>query len=116
MSQSSRSSLRPLAPNSISGWELRWVLTVVLADRRGVVSVQELGRQLERDGFSLNGRPSQVISDALRLEVAKGRVERVARGRYRFVGMPKTTASRFRAGARRVTQLRAFATVRARRS
>lgn len=115
MSTDSRRLPEPLAPNAIRGWELRFVLVDMLAQWGGVLSVKEMAALLERDGYSLAGRPSQVISDALRLEIGKGRVRRVARGRYRFVGMPKATASRFYAGAHRVRALRAFAVERASR-
>src|SRR5690606_19404409 len=104
-----------IAPNAIRGWELRFVLTVMLAEVGGVVTIRQMEAQLVRDGYSLVGRPSRVISDALRLEIEKGRVRRVARGRYRFVGMSKTTESRFRNGARRVRAMRAFAVERAHR-
>lgn len=116
MSTDTRRLPEPLAPNAIRGWELRFVLIDMLAQWGGVLSVKEMAALLERDGYSLAGRPSQVISDALRLEIGKGRVRRVARGRYRFVGMPRSTAKRFHDGARRVAELRAFATERAFRS
>ena len=73
MSTDSRRLPEPLAPNAIRGWELRFVLVDMLAQWGGVLSVKEMAALLERDGYSLVGRPSQVISDALRL-VASGHV------------------------------------------
>lgn len=103
-----------VAPNAVVGWELRWLLTLMLMDHGDVMSIPEMVHQLEREGYSVPERASRVVSDALRLEIHKGRVRRVSRGRYSFVGMPKSTRSRFRARARAVRELRAFATVRRR--
>ena len=101
-----------IAPNAVVGWELRWLLTLMLLDHGGVLTIPQMVRRLEAEGLSVPDRASKVVSDALRLEIGKGRVRRVARGRYTFAGMPKATKSRFRTQARRVRELRAFATVR----
>lgn len=93
----------PTRPSlALRGWELRWMLTLMLCDSRREMAIPEMVGRLEGRGFAVAGRPSRTVSDALRLEIAKGRVRRVARGRYRFVGMPKSTKSRFRSSARRV--------------
>lgn len=102
----------PLAPNAVSGWELRWLLTLMLRDHGGPMTVEEMVRTLTARGFGFARRPSHAVSDSLRLEIGKGRVRRVARGTYVFVGMPSTTLSRFRRNARWITEMRAFATVR----
>lgn len=87
----------------IAGRELRWVLTIYLFDER-VMSIQALVAALARDGFTVLGRPSKVVSDALRWEIRRGRVVRLGRGRYGAGRMPKQTLSWRRA---RVRELRA---------
>jgi len=87
----------------IAGRELRWVLTVYLFEGR-TMSVQALVRALEDDGFAVLGRPSKVVSDALRWEIRRGRVVRLGRGRYAAGRMPKQTLSWRRA---RVRELKA---------
>lgn len=96
-------------PNGLRGWELRWLLTLMLCDTGRVMAIPEMVGRLERGGLVVAGRASQTVSDALRLEIAKGRVERVSRGRYRFVAMPKSTKSRFRSSARQAAERRAAA-------
>jgi len=68
-----------------------------------VCAVAELVTELERGGFVLAGRPSKEISDALRWEVARGRVVRVGRGRYRAAAIPGATRRRIRKVARQRT-------------
>ena len=92
----------------LSGMELRYALTTVLL-RAGVpLTVPELVRALERDGFTCWGRSSKAVSDALRWEIGRGRVVRVRRGLYVFGHMPKQTRSRI---SRRVADLRMAAGV-----
>lgn len=88
----------------LSGLDLRYALTTVLL-RAGVpLTVPELVRALERDGFTPWGRPSKAVSDALRWEIGRGRVVRVRRGVYAVGAMPKQTRSRI---TRRIAHLRA---------
>ncbi|HEX4903780.1 MAG TPA: hypothetical protein VFV42_13260 [Acidimicrobiales bacterium] len=87
----------------LHGITLRYVLTDVLVRSGGPLTVPELVRAVERDGFSVHGRPSKAVSDALRWEIGRGRVRRVARGVYAAGHMPKQTRSRIR---RRVADLR----------
>jgi hypothetical protein len=51
-------------------------------------------RPCRRGGFDVAGRPSKVVSDALRYEIAHGRVRRLKRGRYGPVSMPPSTEYR----------------------
>lgn len=74
------------------GRGLRMVLTDALR-RRPRTTVAELVMVLDGHGYSLGGRASKVISDALRWEVNAGRVERLSRGVYRF---RQATESRMR--------------------
>jgi hypothetical protein len=77
----------------VRGIELRYVLTMALAVC-GPLSVAELAVELDRQGFSVDGRTSKAISDALRWEVARGRVGRSGRGRYRSGYIPRSTEHR----------------------
>lgn len=95
----------PPARRVLVGRELRYVLTVYLFTG-GPMTVSRLVALLGEDGFGLRGRPSKVVSDALRWEIAWGRVVRIDRGRYGPGEMPASTARRIR---RRVRHLRAVA-------
>lgn len=77
----------------LRGIELRYVLTATVA-KEGVMSVEDLAYELARRGFSVNGRPSKVISDALRWEVGLGRVTQCGRGNYGPGAMPRSTESK----------------------
>jgi hypothetical protein len=66
---------RCIAPRCIAGLQLRYFLTLHLFDA-GESSIGDLVAAVERHGFSLDGRPSKVVSDALRWEVRRGRVVR----------------------------------------
>src|SRR3954454_16505862 len=83
--------------NAVAGLELRYLLTVLLIEAGRRVSLAELVRWVEGDGFTLAGRPSKTVSDALRWEIAKGRVLRCGRGIYVTGSMPRQTKSRIRA-------------------
>ena len=85
----------------ITGRELRWVLTDYLFGAR-VMSLRALVDALEADGFLVSGRPSKVVSDALRWEVRRGRVVRLGRGKYAAGSMPKQTLSWRRARVRAI--------------
>jgi hypothetical protein len=81
--------------------ELRHLLTWLI-HRDGTLTVRGMVTLLESDGFSTLGRPSKAISDALRWEVARGRVRRVGRGRYAAGRIPRTTADRIRRRVERI--------------
>ncbi len=70
--------------------------------RQGSLTVRQLASLLERGGFTTLGRPSKAISDALRWEVARGRVLRVGRGRYVAGHIPRTTLGRIRRRVQRI--------------
>ncbi|WP_052238687.1 hypothetical protein [Mycolicibacterium setense] len=96
----------------LRGTNLRYVLTAQLL-RNGAQSVADLVDALGDQGFTVRGRPSKAISDALRWEMAHGRVYRVRHGRYRPAEMPRSTEYRIR---ERVAALRAAAADRADRA
>jgi hypothetical protein len=78
------------------GVELRYLLTWYLVESGSVLSVGDLVRFLQADGLGVEGPANKVVSDALRWEIRKRRVVRVARGRYRCGVMPRQTKSRIR--------------------
>lgn len=92
----------------VRGRDLRYLLTNYLIER-GPLTTARLVELVAADGFEVDGRASKAIADALRWEVARGRVERVGRGCYRFGGTSRSTAWRIRA---RVATLRREATPR----
>ena len=86
----------------ITGRPLRCLLIDILASSVGPMSIAGLVDELERLSTPLAGRPSKVVSDALRWEIRNGRVARCGRGQYRFAGAPVTTLARIRRRARAV--------------
>lgn len=80
--------------NDLYGRELRYVLTNYIS--RGYRTVAELVNKLAEDGFTVWGRASKVVSDALRWEVRNGRVRRIRRGLYAIDSIPRTTLHRIR--------------------
>jgi len=89
----------------LNGIELRYVLTMHLA-QHGPATIAELIPALNHHGFTVRGRPSKTISDALRWEMEHGRVHRVGRGRYAPAYIPRSTEHRIH---QRVLALRAAA-------
>ena len=89
----------------LRGTELRYAL-VRLAELIGPASIPELLAGLQRWGFTVEGRPSKTVSDALRWERRRGRVSRWGRGMYNGGEMPRATEHRI---IRRVEVLRAEA-------
>jgi hypothetical protein len=87
-------------PRRIDAWHLRALLTLLVHDARGTVTVTELVRGVTAAGFVLAGRPGKVVSDTLRGPVARGWVRRVGRGRYAPGYLPKSSRSRHRARVR----------------
>ncbi|WP_346742442.1 hypothetical protein [Rhabdothermincola salaria] len=84
--------------SSITYWnvgslEFRYLLTWYI-HRVGQVRVPELVQFLQGRGVQIPGRPSKVVSDALRAEVRRGRVVRLGRGVYGPGHMPRSTAHR----------------------
>ena len=79
----------------LRGRALRFVLVNELARHR-TLTVAEMVTIVRRYRFDLGGRESKIISDALRWELARGRVVKVARGVYRYGKIPCSTARRIR--------------------
>ena len=89
----------------LRGIELRYALTLYLG-QHGPQTVPQLIDALTYQGFAFAGRPSKVISDALRWEVARGRVQLLRRGFYGPGSIPRSTEYRIH---QRVLALRARA-------
>ncbi len=79
----------------LRGIELRYVLTIALING-GVMTVADLALELDRRGFTVNGRASKTISDALRWEVQRDRVVRADHGAYGPGYLPRSTEHRIR--------------------
>lgn len=78
-------------------WAWWALLTLSIHAAGRPVTVAELVDVVTREGVEPGGRPSKVISDALRAEVAKGWVRRVGRGLYAPGRLPRSSKSRLRA-------------------
>ena len=87
--------------------ELRYVLTQYLL-QHGPTTVVDLIDALDYQGFDIPGRASKAVSDALRSDLANGRVRRLKRGLYGPGAMPRSTEYRIHT---RVLALRAEAAV-----
>ena len=77
----------------LRGYELRCVLTIHLF-QNGRATVADLVDMLDYYGFEVAGRASKTVSDALRYEIAHGRVRRSRRGQYGPASMPSATEYR----------------------
>jgi hypothetical protein len=77
----------------LHGYELRCVLTLHLF-QHGKATVADLIDMLDFHGFEVAGRASKTVSDALRYEIAHGRVRRSRRGQYGPASMPRATEYR----------------------
>jgi hypothetical protein len=66
----------------VAGEELRDIVVGLLQTLSRPVTVAELVRLVAAHGFRPSGRPSQSISNALRVEMRWSTVKRVARGTY----------------------------------
>ncbi len=86
----------------LRGTDLRYVLTRLL-ELSGPATIQQLIGGLAHWDFTVEGRPSKTVSDALRWEMGYGRVWRIGRGLYRAGEMPRGTDYRIR---KRVAALR----------
>jgi hypothetical protein len=73
--------------------DLRYALTLYLF-QHGPTTVADLIEALQFQGFDIPGRASKSVSDALRTDVANGRVLRLKRGRYGPGSMPRATEYR----------------------
>ncbi|CAM3927555.1 hypothetical protein [Smaragdicoccus niigatensis] len=64
------------------------------ARKRDFISIAEVIRAAEEQGFSFSGRPSKAVSDALRWETRRNRMRKLDRGEYRIGCIPPTSEKR----------------------
>jgi hypothetical protein len=86
-----------MEPPVLRGLELRSLLVLVLLDAGRPMTLAALTSAVERRGFAFGGRASKEAGDALRWEVARGRVVRTGRGVYAAGTVAKVTKHRMRA-------------------
>jgi hypothetical protein len=72
----------------------RYALLIALEPQDSIHQVSELVDHLQALGVDLGPLPSKSVSNLLRAERARGRVERVAWGKYRLGYLPRTTRHR----------------------
>lgn len=94
-----------ITKRAIYGVELRYVLTFYLS-QNGRSTIPDLIEALDHYNFAVADPASKTLSDALRWEMAHGRVYRLRRGVYGPGEMPRSTEHRIRP---RVLALRAEA-------
>jgi hypothetical protein len=95
------------------GRELRYRLSLTLLESRRTMTTSELVASLEAVDFPIRGRPSKTVADALRSEIARGRVTRLDRARYRSGHIPPRTIRWMRAEVIAATERRAAETAAA---
>jgi hypothetical protein len=71
-------------PTALTGASLRRRAEELLQVLEVPVSPAELVELLALEGIAVPGRPSQTLTNALRVSLARGDVERCGRGRYRW--------------------------------
>ena len=76
---------------------MRYAVAVALCEAQRTMTLDELADVLRRNGFSVRGEPRKAVSDALRWELHKGRAVRAGRGRYRSLGLARSTVRWMRA-------------------
>lgn len=92
-SHDDRGVARPLVAR---GLLLRSLLVLQLRGAGRPLTVRELCAGLHRQGVATPNRPSKDVPDALRWELRRGRVHRVAPGTYRLGHVARSTAWRMR--------------------
>ena len=75
----------------IYGLPLRYLACITLRRARRPMSVAEIVRTIQSDGWDLGDQPNKLVADAIRWEVRKRRILKVARGRYCYGRMPRST-------------------------
>jgi hypothetical protein len=91
-----------MTKRSLHGVELRYVLTFYMS-QNGRASIPDLIEALDYYNFAIPEPRSKAVSDALRWEIAHGRVRRLRRGLYGPGEIPRSTEDRI---CKRVLALR----------
>lgn len=90
-----------LWPRAVASRELRYLAVAELIEADRPMSAMELAAAIESRGLVIRGdKPNKTVADALRWEVAKGRVDKPGRGRFQAGRMPRSTKSWIRGRAR----------------
>jgi len=90
-----------LWPRAVASRELRYLAVAELIEAGCAMSAMELAEVIQSRGVEIRGdKPNKTVADALRWEVAKGRVLKPRRGRFRAGRMPRSTKSWIRGRAR----------------
>jgi hypothetical protein len=84
--------------------KLRYVLLIALEPQGSIHRVSELVDHLRALGVDLGPLPSKFVSNLLRAERNRGRVEPVAWGKYRLGYLPRTTRRRAKLVAAAMTR------------
>lgn len=83
-----------LTPQFVGSRELRYLAVAELVQSGRSMTAKELAAVIQGRGLTIGAaQPNKAVSDALRWEVAKGRVDKPARGVFRAGRMPKSTKS-----------------------
>ncbi|MDH4278804.1 MAG: winged helix-turn-helix domain-containing protein [Acidimicrobiia bacterium] len=90
-----------LWPRAVASRELRYLAVAELIEAGRSMSAMELAEVIQSRGLVIRGdKPNKTVADALRWEVAKGRVLKPGRGRFQAGRMPRSTKSWIRGRAR----------------
>lgn len=81
-------------PRSVGSRELRYLAVAELIESGRPMTAMELAATIQARGLAIRAlKPNKAVSDALRWEVAKGRVVKPARGVFVAGRMPRSTKS-----------------------
>lgn len=100
-------------PSAVHAWsvgsrELRYLAVAELIESGRPMTARELAATIQQRGLTIRAtKPNKAVSDALRWEVAKGRVVKPARGVFVAGRMPRSTKSWICGRARRHYRLAA---------
>jgi hypothetical protein len=75
----------------LSGRLLRYAAAVALFEGERTMTLAELVAAIQAQGIVVLGDPRKSVSDSLRWEMHKRRAMRVSRGRYRSLGLARST-------------------------
>ena len=83
-----------LIPRSVGSREIRYLAVAQLIETGRPMTPVELAAAIQSRGVTIRAaKPNKAVSDALRWELAKGRVAKPARGVYVAGRMPRSTKS-----------------------
>ena len=86
----------PPKQNKFLGYRLRSAACIALHDADEPLRLAEIAAAVTAMGIPLGDRPNKTLSDALRWEVQRGRVQRWGRGTYVAGRIPRKTLTYMR--------------------